>query len=209
MGCTRVIVVDDHDLIRSGVCSLLEEAPDIEVVAETGEGPEVLAIVRRLRPAVVLLDLRLGAFDTLGCIRELRVEHPDVRVIVFSAETERPTIQAALEAGADSYVVKSVVPSDLAAVIRQAMADCVFRPLAVLSPGLDDDPTAALSKRERTILTTVARGLSNGQIARELWITEPTVKFHLRNIYRKLGVSNRTEATRLAFRVDGSLQVLS
>jgi DNA-binding NarL/FixJ family response regulator len=198
----RVLIADDHRLIVEGVRAALAVADDMEVVAEAREGSEVPPLVNQLHPDVVLLDIRLPKLDGLACLEILRKRHPDVKVIVLSAFSDSEHIQAALRRGACGYIVKSINPLDLPSAVRQAVEGTVFNVLGAA----EQDPAreaqaAGLTEREVAILSGVARGLSNRELGKELWVTEQTVKFHLTNIYRKLGVANRTEAARAAYKL--------
>jgi len=195
---TRVLLADDHRLVLDGVRRALEDAEDLEIVGEAVHGTQVLPLVNRLRPNVVLLDIRMAGIDGLTLTELIRKRFPEVKVIVLSIYADKEHIAAALNRGASGYIVKSVNPSDLAPAIRQAMEQTVYHALGMPEPTRDAD--LGLTERELVVLRAVARGASNGAIARELWVTEKTVKFHLTNIYGKLGVTNRTEAARAAFR---------
>ena len=195
----KVLVADDHRLMVEGIRRALEGADEIEVVGEASTGSQVLPLVRRLRPDVVLLDMRMPQMDGLTCLDQLRKSFPDVKVIVLSVFSDPERIQAAFKHGASGYIVKSVNPLDLPAAIRQAVDGTVFHAIGL--PEVDErslGKAAGLTERELSILKAVAQGLSNAAIGKELWVTEQTVKFHLTNIYRKLDVSNRTEAVRYA-----------
>jgi len=135
--------------------------------------------------------------DGLACLERIRKQHPKVKVVMLSAFDDTERIRAALKRGASAYIVKTVNPLDLPAALRQAVQPTIYFGL----PPEEDDPAAAagLTERETAMLRALARGLSNAAISREFWVTEQTVKFHLTNIYRKLGVKNRTEATRYAY----------
>jgi DNA-binding NarL/FixJ family response regulator len=138
--------------------------------------------------------------DGLTCLDQIRKRYPKVKVIVLSVFSDSEHIEAALKRGASGYIVKSVNPLDLPSAIRQAVEGTVYHALGL--PEVDETTTAkaaGLTEREIAILKAVARGLSNQAIGKELWVTEQTVKFHLTNIYRKLGVANRTEAARYAY----------
>jgi DNA-binding NarL/FixJ family response regulator len=198
MSAIRVVVVDDHELVRGGVCETLADDDDIDVVAETGDGSDIALLLIQHRPDVLLLDLRLPGFDTLGCIEDVRRRHSATTIVVLSASQDPATIRAVLDAGAHAYVVKTVLAGDIAAALRQTVRGSLYRPLPREADDAAAGETGRLSARERDILDAVTRGLRNKEIARELWISEPTVKFHLHNIYRKLGVSTRTEAARAA-----------
>lgn len=193
----KVLLADDHRLTLAGVRRVFDEAGDIEVVGEAYEGTDVLPMVRSTNPDLVVLDLGMPKLDGLSCLDLLRRHHPDVRVVIFSATTTVTEISTALRNGASAYVLKTVNPVDLPAVIRQAAEGTVY-----YAPPSSDAPiakdTADLTDREREILVAVMRGLSNKAISQEFWVTEQTVKFHLSNVYRKLGVPNRTAAARFA-----------
>jgi len=196
----KVVIADDHRLMLEGIRNALEGSDDVEIVGEAHTGSQVLPIVRRETPDVVLLDIRMPGVDGLTCIELIRKRHPKVKVVVLSVFADNEHIQGALKRGASGYIVKSINPFDLPGALRQAVEGTVYN--AVGFPEQTEDTmarSAGLTEREIAILKAVARGLSNGAIARELWVTEQTVKFHLTNIYRKLGVSNRTEAARLAY----------
>lgn len=195
----KVLIADDHQLVLEGVRRTLERDEDIEVVGEATTGSQVLPFVRRTTPDVLLLDLRMPQMDGLACIEQVRKHCPKVKIVVLSAYTDGERIQAALSRGASGYIVKSVNPVDLPSALRQAVDGTFFGPMG--SPGEEDDAVAAsgLTERELGILKALARGLSNHAIAKECWVSEQTVKFHLSNIYRKLGVANRTEAARFAY----------
>ena len=196
----RVVVADDHPLVLQGIRSALAEAEDIEIVGEADSGPKVLSRVRNTQPDFVLMDYTMPHFDGLACLDTLRSRHPDVKVAVLSEHQEPEVIEAALRRGASAFVLKSINPADLAAVIRQVVNRTVFQALDLESNEEEEiAKVSGLTKREVSILQELAGGLSNEAIAKKLWITRETVKFHVRNIYRKLGVSNRTEAARYAY----------
>jgi DNA-binding NarL/FixJ family response regulator len=183
-----------------GTKQALEKAGGFEVVGEAVTGVQVLPLVRRLKPELVLLDLRMPQMDGLTCLSKIKKEFPDVRVAILSVSQDPEMIQTALKRGASAYIVKSIAPDDLAGALRQALDGNVFTTAGVTEdPGERAARDAGLTERELVIVRAVARGLSNEAIAKELWVAEQTVKFHLTNIYRKLGVANRTEAARYAF----------
>jgi DNA-binding NarL/FixJ family response regulator len=197
----RVLIADDHRLMVDGVRAALEAADGIEVVAEAYSGADVLPLVHQTRPDLVLLDLRMPELDGLTCLERLQKQYPDVKVIVLSVYNDREHIERALKRGACGYIVKSVNPIDLPSAIRQAFEGSVFHAVGIgEADGDNATRDAGLTEREVVILKAVGRGLSNHAIGKELWVTEQTVKFHLTNIYRKLGVGNRTEAANYAFR---------
>jgi DNA-binding NarL/FixJ family response regulator len=195
-----VLVADDHPLMIAAVRGALESEKDFEIVGEATSGAQVMPLVSSARPDVVLIDLRLPEVDGLTCLERIRKKHPTVKVVFFSAVDEHSQIADVLARGACAYLVKSIDPGDLAAVVRQAVAGSFFCATGLIrapAPVVDND--AGLSQRETEILCGVVRGLSNRAIAQELWLSDQTVKFHLHNIYRKLEVANRTEAARYAF----------
>ena len=193
-----MLLADDHPLMLDGIAKALSRADDVEVVGRASSGAEALALAARTAPDVVLLDLRMPAMDGFACIQELKRRSPATRVIVLSASTEPRDVRSALRLGADAYVVKSVNPADLASVIRQTHEGTTFTAFAPDGATETDGASDGLTDRELTILRALASGLSNDGIGRRLWVSEQTIKFHLRNIYRKLGVANRTEAARYA-----------
>ncbi|HEY8842786.1 MAG TPA: response regulator transcription factor [Gaiellaceae bacterium] len=194
------MVVDDHQLMLDAIRLTLEQSDDIELVGEALTGSEALPLIGRTQPDLVLLDIRMPQMDGLTCLAKIRERHPKIKVVILSGIDEPEQIQTALKHGASAFVVKHVDPRDLASALRQAMAGTVFQMLGSGESSEDNAARAAgVTESEMRVLTALARGLSNKQIAAELFITEQTVKFHLTNIYRKLHVANRTEATRYAY----------
>jgi DNA-binding NarL/FixJ family response regulator len=195
----RVIIADDHKLIVDGIKRALEESSGVEVVGEASSGSKVLPMVGQTNPDLVLLDLRMPGADGLTCLAQIRKRYPNVKVVVLSVSTDETVIKTALKRGASAYIVKSINPIDLPSALRQAMDGTVHSAMGLPDAGDNAARAAGLTERETSILSALARGLSNEAIGKELWVTEQTVKFHLTNVYRKLGVSNRTEAARLAY----------
>jgi DNA-binding NarL/FixJ family response regulator len=196
----NVLIADDHPLFLAGVRALLGREEGFNVIGEARYGPEVLPLVSRLHPDLLLLDLRMPGLDGLACLERVRARHPKLKIVVLSMCTEPEQIQAAFKRGACGYVLKSIDANDLTSAIRQAVDGTAYHAFGL--PALDEDTSArlaGLTEREIEIVKAVARGLSSQAIGKELWVTEQTVKFHLTNIYRKLNVSNRTEAARWAF----------
>jgi DNA-binding NarL/FixJ family response regulator len=161
-----------------------------------------LALIERRRPDLVLLDLYMPGFDGPSGVEEIHRSWPEIKIVVLSACEERASIDACLCAGASAYVIKSVRSADVPSVLRQVSAGgTVFHAPSAPSPCGEEcatDSTPTLTERETTILTAIAEGLTTKAISRKLWLSEHTVKFHLTNIYRKLGVSNRSGAVRQA-----------
>ena len=197
----RVLIADDHPLILAGIKQALEADEGFEVVAETHVGSQVLPLVSQTSPDLVLMDIRMPEMDGLTALDRIRERYPNVKVVILSVSTDPDLIQNVLNRGASAYVVKSVNPIDLPSVLRQAMEGTVYSAVGLPEKSDENDAarSAGLTDRETTILKALARGLSNEAIGKELWVAEQTVKFHLTNIYRKLGVSNRTEAARYAY----------
>jgi DNA-binding NarL/FixJ family response regulator len=197
----RVLIADDHPLILAGIKRALEEDDEFEVVAEARVGSQVLPLVSQTNPDLALLDLRMPEMDGLTCLDRIRQQHPKVKVVILSVSTDPEVVQTVLNRGAAAYIVKSVNPIDLASALRQALDGTVFSAVGLPEKRAQDDAVkeAGLTERETAILKALAGGLSNKAIAKELWVAEQTVKFHLTNIYRKLDVANRTEAARYAY----------
>lgn len=197
----RVLIADDHPLIIAGIRRTIEQSEDFEVVGEARSGPELLTLVERRGPDIVLLDLRMPGVSGVEHISQIRERWPDLKMVVLSACDDRPSIEGALGAGANAYMLKTTSSVDIASVLRQVAAGVVFHaPPApsVSSPGAQQSRPSALTDREQTILAAVGAGLTTAAISRELWVSEHTIKFHLTNIYRKIGVSNRAGAVRYA-----------
>jgi DNA-binding NarL/FixJ family response regulator len=186
-------------LILHGIHEAMSHAEDIAVVGEAQSWPEVIPGLRAHRPDILLLDTRLPAISPLVAIDLVREQYPDVKIVVLSEQVDEAHIHNVLRRGADGYIVKTIDPRDLAAALRQTAEGLVYHALALAAPSDAVATSAGLTSRELTILKAVARGLSNRAIARELSVTEQTVKFHLTNVYRKLGVPNRLGAARYAF----------
>ncbi len=197
----KVLIADDHRLMLTAVRTALGLAGDIEIVGETDSGTRVLPLVHQTEPDVVLLDVRMPGMDGLRCLELIRQRHPQTKVVMLSAVEDPSIVEAALQRGATAFVLKTIDPIDLASAIRQAFNGTVIQGLTGLSatPDADLAKELGLTEREITIVKALGAGHSNKQIARELWLAEQTVKFHLTNIYRKLGVANRTEAVRFAY----------
>ena len=200
----KVLIADDHPLMLAGVRRALDRGENIEIVGEAHSGPELLDMIERRRPGLVLMDLRMPGVTGSECVEQIRADWPEVKIVVLSACDDRPSIDAALNAGASAYIVKSVSPSDIASVLRQARGNGTFfrdvaAPRNVVGHVASEEPRGpALTERERTILSAVAAGMTTAAISEDLWVSEHTVKFHLTNIYRKLGVPNRAGAVRYA-----------
>jgi DNA-binding NarL/FixJ family response regulator len=192
----RIVLADDHALVLEGLRALLAAEPDLNVVATASDGEQLLEAVRRCLPDVVLMDLQMPGMDGLTCLRHIREERLPVRVLVISAFGDAPSLRAAVQGGADGFALKTESPDMTLTAIRQVAAGrLVFpeavRPWLTRAPAPDDN---ALTDREEAVLALVAEGKSNAQIAATLYLSENTIKFHLRNLFSKLSVTNRTEA---------------
>jgi DNA-binding NarL/FixJ family response regulator len=201
----KVLIADDHPLMLHGIRRALDGSDGIDVVGEAHSGTELLALVERRKPDLVLLDLHMPGMNGIECIEQMKSLCPEIKAVVISASDDRSSIDAALLAGASAYILKSVTPVDIPAVLRQASSGAVYHVPASPAPRSETRQAPSgpeLTPRERTILTAVADGLTTKAISKDLWLSEHTVKFHLTNIYRKLGVSNRSAAVRYAFEND-------
>jgi DNA-binding NarL/FixJ family response regulator len=195
----KILAVDDHRLMLDAIRAMLAREDDIDVVAEADTGDKVLPLVGQTGPDVVLLDVRMPGMDGLAVLEQLRERYPSVAVVMLSAIDDPALVRAALERGAAAFVLKHVEPRDLAAAVRQVVGGAIFRPLDLLPASAGSMDEAGLSKRELSILEALESGASNAAIAKDLFLAEQTVKFHLTNIYRKLDVSSRTEAVHSAY----------
>ncbi|HET9673537.1 MAG TPA: response regulator transcription factor [Gaiellaceae bacterium] len=196
----RVVLADDHRLVLEAVQAMLEDDGDFDVVAVAESARQLLPQVAQKAPDVVVLDVAMPGTDGFACLREIREKHPRVKVVMLSGHDEPRIAHRALRLGASAYVRKQVDPRDLASVLRQAVEETVASQPAALQENAEaDDAAALLTVSELAVLRALARGLVNKQIAADLQIAPQTVKFHLTNVYRKLGVANRTEAVRFAF----------
>lgn len=199
MGKLKIVVADDHPLVLEGIRRALEESGDIEVVAATSSGDRVPGLVARERPDIALLDLHMPGRGGLGLLKLLREREPDVKVVMLSASTDEEDIAAAFAAGASAFIVKRVRAADIASALRQVFEGTVYHPRVGVPRNEDRCRALGLTAREKTVLEAIAKGKSTKAISSELWVSEQTVKFHLGNIYRKIGVPNRAAALRYAF----------
>jgi DNA-binding NarL/FixJ family response regulator len=194
----RILIADDHSLELEAVKKALRECPGIKVVAEASSGREALALASRSKPDLALLDMHMpGSVDGLTCAERIKRQLPETRVVMISAFNDHGSVRTAFRRGADAFISKAVNPCDIGPALRATVQGTVFHtPL----DGLDGNGglTEGLSERELSVVKAVAAGLPNKTISRQLWISEHTVKFHLTNIFRKTGTSNRTEAARWA-----------
>ncbi len=193
-----ILLVDDHQLVRAGLRALLESVDDLRVVGEAGDGDAAVDLAVAERPDVVLMDLSMPRVDGVEATRRLAAAGVDTRVVVLTSFADQPRVQAALAAGAVGYLLKDSDPRDDISAVRQAAAGHVpidARVAQALLPG-SQTPAAGhtLSGREAEVLSLVAQGMANKQIARQLGISERTVKAHLGKVFRQIGVADRTSA---------------
>jgi DNA-binding NarL/FixJ family response regulator len=194
----RVLLADDHGVIRDGLGRLIEGLDGVELVGTASDGAEAIERARELRPDVILMDLDMPRMDGIEATRRIIAEEPKAAVLVLTAFSDRPRILGALEAGACGYLLKDVASGEVAEGIRAAArGESPLDPRAartVLSARAEPDPLAGLSQREREVLDALAEGLPNKLIARRLEISEKTVKSHLTRVFRELDVTDRTQA---------------
>lgn len=195
----RILVADDHPLVRVGICAILGLQPDMNVVGEYEDAKSAVDAAIACRPDVVLMDLRFPGMSGLEAIRTLHVRCPQVHVIVLTTYEGDEDIYQALQAGASAYLVKGMKHDRLLQAIRRAHAGKTYLPPEV-SQAVQERPTDELSAREREVLLLMAEGMSNRKIAQELCIAEKTVKCHVSMILQRFGVEDRTQAVLQAIR---------
>ena len=192
----RLVLADDHALVLDGLRMVASAEPDLHVVATATDGERALEAVQRFRPDVVVLDVQMPHMGGLDCLSRVRATVPTTRVLMLSAFADAPALRAAVERGADGYALKTDPPQATLRAIRDVADGRLVFPASVrrwlAGPrGVDPD---ALTEREEAVLQLLAEGRTNAQIAAAVFLSENTVKFHLRNLFTKLGVTNRTEA---------------
>jgi DNA-binding NarL/FixJ family response regulator len=193
----RVLLAEDHAIVRNGLVELLAEAEDVEVVATAADGEQALASVAELRPDVVLMDISMPKVDGIRATASIARADPDVRVVMLTAFSDRDRVVSALDAGAVGYLLKDAEPDEVLEAIRAASrgeAPLAPRAARELLAARSQERHADLSKREREVLGLVAEGLPNKLIARRLEISEKTVKAHLTSVFQRIGVTDRTQA---------------
>jgi two-component system, NarL family, response regulator len=197
---TRIMIADDHPVVREGFAAMIGTEPDMTVVAQARSGEEAIDLFRRVRPDVTLMDLRMPGMGGVGAIRAIRREFPDSRLIVLTTYDGDEAIYRALEAGAQAYLLKDMICDEILAAIRAVHAGQRRIPAAVGTRLAERMTGLDLSEREQRVLDLVATGKSNREIAAALEITEATVKGHMTNVLGKLGVTDRTQAVITAIR---------
>ncbi|ABG03138.1 two component transcriptional regulator, LuxR family [Rubrobacter xylanophilus DSM 9941] len=202
-GRVRLLICDDHPVVRAGLRGMLAGEQDLEVAGEAANGREAVELARSLRPDLVLMDLRMPEMDGVAATERILAELSQTRVLVLTTYDSDADILRAVEAGASGYLLKDAPREELFAAIRAAMAgESPLDPAVAsrLMRRVRTPPENALSGREIEVLDLVAQGASNREIARQLWISETTVKTHLLHIYEKLGVADRTAAVTAAIK---------
>jgi DNA-binding NarL/FixJ family response regulator len=204
----RVLLVDDHAIVREGLRALLDDTESLQIVGEAADGTEALDLAHRLRPDVVLMDLKMPGIPAADAIRTIRAQYPATQVLVLTSYAEDRQVEDALRAGALGYALKSIVAADLVRAVatvargetwlhaeaQRSLVNRMRRP-AELSP------LALLTERERSVLELLARGMSNREIGRSLHLTEGTVKGYVSNVLAKLKLEDRTQAALFAVRL--------
>jgi len=211
MNPIKILLAEDHDIVREGTRQLLEKARGLAVIGEAGDGEQAVWLAESLRPDVLVMDVRMPGLSGLEATRRIKARHPEIRVLILSAYEEDQYVFPLLEAGADGYLLKTAKGHELVDAIRAvhsgrkvlspSITDRVVRHLAAGQQGHQGSKMAeALTEREVEVLRAVAEGRSNKEIADRLCLSINTVQVHLRNIFGKLGVSSRTEAVTCALR---------
>jgi DNA-binding NarL/FixJ family response regulator len=195
---TTILLVDDHQLVRAGLAGLLDREDDLQVVGQAADGQQALQLAADLAPDVVLMDLSMPVLDGVEATRRLVAAHPGAKVVVLTSFSDQARVADALTAGAVGYLLKDSEPRDLLAAVRaaaQGHAPLDPRVARTLLPTANPaNPADQLSAREQQVLRLVTKGLANKQIARYLDISESTVKAHISNVFRRIGVTDRTSA---------------
>ncbi|HLV09858.1 MAG TPA: response regulator transcription factor [Halanaerobiales bacterium] len=202
---TRVLVADDHDLVREGICKLLELYEDIEIVAEAGDGLETVNKVREKMPELVLLDLNMPRMDGITTIRRIKEISPSIKVLILTIHDGEEYIYEVIRAGAEGYIQKDIKPEELKDSIKRVInGEKVFPKSIEKQVSITNEEKKKikeLSAREQEVLELLAQGMSNRKIAETLFISEKTVKNHVSNILKKLSVNDRTQAVIIALKL--------
>lgn len=201
----RVLVVDDHDMVRRGLIAFLRVAPDLQCVGEARDGQEAVMLCETLHPDVVLMDVVMPIMDGAAATAIIRERWPEIKVLALTSFQERELIRNVLQAGATGFLLKNVSVDELTAAIRAAhtgrptLAPEALEALVQFARG-EEAPDFCLTKREQEVLALLVQGLNNPEIAERLYVSRSTVKVHVSNILAKLGVANRAEAISVALR---------
>jgi len=201
----KILIADDHLLIRQGLRLVLDTEPDLELIGEASDGDEALSLCKKLKPDVVLMDLRMPNMDGLTAIEKLRIEQPEIAVVILTTFNEDDLMFRGLQAGARGYLLKDTDRSTLFDTIRAAARgetllkpEIMARVLSQKNTKVESNESFNLTERELEVLASVARGERSKEVASHLGISERTVKAHLANIYEKLGVDSRAAAIAVA-----------
>lgn len=203
----KVLIIDDHAMVRRGLATFLKARPELELVGEGGSGDDALRLCHNLQPDVVLMDLKMPGMDGVTATRMINERHPDIKVIVLTSFQEEELIRKALQAGAISYLLKNVSALELTKAINAAHAGfstLTREAMEVLARPAEEDPVEApvsdLTRRELEVLALMSEGLTNPEIAQRLVVSRSTVKAHVSNILAKMNASNRSEAVSMALK---------
>lgn len=204
---TKVLLIDDHPLMRRGIKQLLELDESFEVIGDAGSGSEGVNLALQLEPDLIILDLNMKGLSGLDTLKALRTEGIDARILILTVSDAKNDIFTLIDAGADGYLLKDTEPDTLLSQIKQVTQGEVILSESIKNLLLErqhkDDPIYSLTNREMNVLALIATGLANKQIAGQLFISEETVKVHIRNLLRKLNVHSRVAATVLYFQHKG------
>lgn len=201
----RILIADDHQIVRRGLQMTIEAEKDMQVVADAENGSQVLSLIKKHKPDIVLMDLQMPEMDGVGALKQLRVEFPALPVLILTTFSDDAHVYAALRAGASGFLLKEMNGDDLVLSIRGAaqgkpqLHPDIARRLMARAP-MPDDPFKSLTERERGILKLIAKSMSNKEIASQLFLTEMTVKGYVSDLFAKLGVNDRTQAALMAVR---------
>ena len=197
----RVLLADDHAVVRAGICQFLEQAEDIKVIAEADDGHQAMELIKQHQPDVAVLDIQMPKASGIEVTRWVRKHHREVGVLILTAYDDDPYVMAVLQAGANGYVLKTASPQEIIRAIRDVHAgnsaldaEIVQKMVAQVSSGIQDQPVEKLTDRELEVLTLVAKGYTNKAIGVQLGISDRTVQGHLAHIFSKLQSGSRTEA---------------
>lgn len=194
----RVLVADDHPVVRAGLGAVIAEQDDLELVAEAENGAKAVDLFREHHPDVALMDLRMPVMDGVEAIRAITTEFPDARILALTTYEGDADIRRALEAGASGYLLKDMLLTEVLTAVRAVWRGERVIPIAVAARLAEFPERSDLTEREAEVLQLVARGLSNKEVARAIGRTDETVKIHLKNAFAKLNVADRTEAVTVA-----------
>ena len=198
----RVLIADDHTVVRGGLVALLEDVEGIQVIAEAGDGIEAVLKARSVKPDVILMDLMMPRMTGIEATEEIKRENPNARILVLTSFDDDGRVSGAIKAGALGFLRKDASPDDLFVAIRNTAKGASYLPQEIVQklirdlqhPGSPASVGAGLTDRELDVLAAIAKGMSNQEIANTLYIGTTTVRTHVRNVLRKLGVANRTQA---------------